>query len=237
MINLNFDVHGTIWDMMMRKVLFEQLGVIDNMKILDFGSGRGITANYYAENNAVTAVEPSSLYINERCRDFDYTQIEGGVETLSKFEDGSFDVIFCHNVLEYTANRKKILSEFSRLLKNNGYVSVLKHNRNGRIMQMVVLLNNFEHAKELLDGKCGHSENFGDIHYYDDKDLMSWCPDFEISDVKGIRVFWDLQQDRKLQTDYNWQMKMVEMERKVENIKAYKDVAFFHHLILKKKAC
>lgn len=47
-------------------------------------------------------------------------------------------------------------------------------------MQMVVLLNNFEHANELLEGKNGKTEKFGDIHYYDDMEILKWSNDFEI---------------------------------------------------------
>jgi SAM-dependent methyltransferase len=66
-------------------------------------------------------------------------------------------VILCHNVFEYANEREEIINEFSRILKKKGYLSILKHNRAGRVMQMVVLLNNFEHANELLEGKIPNS--------------------------------------------------------------------------------
>jgi len=34
------------------------------------------------------------------------------------------------------------MKEFVRILKKTGYISISKHNRAGRVMQMVVLLNN-----------------------------------------------------------------------------------------------
>ena len=74
-------------------------------------------------------------------------------------------MILCHNVLEYVAERKEIIKEFSRLLKKNGYLSILKHNKHGRVMQMVMLLNNFEHANELLAGENGYAQQFGTINY------------------------------------------------------------------------
>lgn len=65
---------------------------------------------------------------------------------MRKFDDETFDMIICHNVLEYAKDREDIVKEFTRILKKNGKISIVKHNRAGRVMQMVVLLNDFEHA-------------------------------------------------------------------------------------------
>jgi S-adenosylmethionine-dependent methyltransferase len=101
-------------------------------------------------------------------------------------------------------------------------------------MQMVVLLNDFEKANMLLDGKDGTAANYGTIHYYEDSDLIDWCKKFKINETYGIRTFWDLQQNQDNQNDVGWQEKMVEIELRVAQIKEFQDIAFFHHLILKK---
>lgn len=44
------------WECLLKKMVWQQLGRITNHKILDFGSGIGVTANYLAENNDVTAI-------------------------------------------------------------------------------------------------------------------------------------------------------------------------------------
>jgi ubiquinone/menaquinone biosynthesis C-methylase UbiE len=113
---------------------------------LDFGSGNGMTANHFAIDNEVIAIEPNENMLQDRFRENNYTQIKGDIKELRNFENESFDVILCHNVFEYANEREEIINEFSRILKKKGYLSVLKHNRAGRVMQMVVLLNNFEHA-------------------------------------------------------------------------------------------
>jgi ubiquinone/menaquinone biosynthesis C-methylase UbiE len=139
---------------------------------LDFGSGTGMTANHFAKGNEVIAIEPDEEMLSDRFAENDYVQIKGDVKELRNFTDESFDVILCHNVLEYVTEREEILKEFSRILIKQGYLSILKHNKLGRVMQMVVLLNNFEHAKGLLDGENGHAKQFGTINYYEDTKIM-----------------------------------------------------------------
>ena len=62
-------------------------------KILDFGSGIGVTANYLAEHNDVTAIEPDEDSVKERWADNQYTQIIGSANELRRFADESFDMI------------------------------------------------------------------------------------------------------------------------------------------------
>ena len=223
------------WDALMKRMVWQQLGEIENKRILDFGSGTGVTSNYYAKKNSVIAIEPSEEALNARWQDNSYEQLIGSTDKLKDLSSESFDVIICHNVLEYALDREDILSEFARILKPDGFISLVKHNRPGRVMQMVVLLNNFEHANALLDGKAGESGQYGAIHYYEDSEIEKWNPNLKITKTLGMRTFWDLQQNQECHKDADWQEKMLQMEHRVENIEEYKQIAFFHHLTIKKK--
>jgi len=223
------------WECLMKQLLWKQLGDIENKKILDFGSGFGVTAAYLAEKNEVTAVEPDGQSIANRWQDYPYTQLQGSVERLKELEDESFDVIICHNVLEYALERKEILAEFSRLLKPDGFISLCKHHRPGRVMQTVVLLDDFVHAKELLAGQDGKSGLYGTIHYYEDEDIEKWCGELKIVKTLGLRTFWDMQQNQDKHGDRTWQEQMIEMEMLVSDIEVYKQIAFLHHLTIRKR--
>ncbi len=113
-------------------------------------------------------------------------------------------------------------------------MSIAKHNRAGRVMQMAVLLDDFEKANALLDGENSTASKFGAIRYYNDEDIFKWVPELNVSEIFGIRTFWDLQQNQDKHCDEDWQRKMVQLEMRVAQISEYRDVAFFHHLILKK---
>ena len=223
------------WECLMKRIVWKQLGDIRNKKILDFGSGICVTANYLAEHNDVTAIEPDEDSVNERWADYQYKQIIGSTDELRKFADESFDMIICHNVFEYAEDREDIVREFERILKSDGKISIVKHNRAGRVMQMVVLLNEFEHAHSLLDGNDGMTSKYGAIRYYEDEDIEKWCPKLSIKKTLGMRTFWDMQQNQEVHKDFDWQDKMVDIEMRVSDMDGYKDIAFFHHLIIEKR--
>ncbi|ADL50050.1 class I SAM-dependent methyltransferase [Clostridium cellulovorans] len=223
------------WELLQKKMTWEHLNYIHNKRILDFGSGSGMTANHFAIDNEVIAIEPDEKVLQDRFKENNYTQIKGDMNRLKNFQDESFDMILCHNVFEYVDEREEILEEFSRILKKDGFLSIVKHNKAGRVMQMVVLLNNFEHANELLAGKNGHAQQFGTINYYKDKEILEWSNKFEIEKILGMRTFWDLQQNQEIQKDETWQENMLEIELKVSELEEYKAIAFFHHIILRKR--
>lgn len=122
----------------------------------------------------------------------------------------------------------------ARVLKKDGILSIVKPNRAGRVMQMAVLLDDFEKANELLDGENSTASKFGAIRYYEDEDIFEWVSELTVSEVFGIRTFWDLQQNQEKHGDEDWQDKMMQLEMRVAQIIEYRDIAFFHHLKLKK---
>ena len=222
------------WERLFKKIVWKQLGDMEGKKILDFGSGEGITANHFAEKNDVTAIEPSREMLSNAWKDYEYTQIVGDVNALSAFKNETFDMIICHNVLEYIDDKAAVIKALARVLKKDGIIFIVKHNRAGRVMQMAVLLDDFEKANEILDGKDSTASKFGTIRYYEDNDITKWEPQITISDILGIRTFWDLQQNQQKHGDEAWQEKMLQLELKVSQMREYKNIAFFHHLLLKK---
>lgn len=222
------------WERLFKKIVWKQLGDMEGKKILDFGSGEGITANHFAEKNDVTAIEPSKEMLSNAWKDYEYTQIVGDVNALSAFKNETFDMIICHNVLEYIDDKAAVVKVLARVLKKDGIISIVKHNRAGRVMQMAVLLDDFEKANEILDGKDSTASKFGTIRYYEDNDITKWEPQITVSDILGIRTFWDLQQNQKKHGDEAWQEKMLQLELRVSQMREYKNIAFFHHLLLKK---
>ena len=223
------------WEQMLKRIVWQQLGEINGKRILDFGSGEGITAAHYSENNSVIAIEPSEEMLLKAWRNDKYVQIAGDISALAEFESDSFDLIICHNVLEYIDDKKTAITEMSRLLKTGGTLSIVKHNRFGRVMQMAVLLNDINRANDLLDGKNSTASKFGCIRYYEDDDNLKWCNQLKLKEVSGIRTFWGLQQNQTQHAFEEWQHRMEELELRVAKIDEFRKIAFFHHLIFVKE--
>ena len=223
------------WEKLAKQIIWNQIGELKGKTILDFGSGTGITADYFAVANTVIAIELSEDMLAHQVNTNSYQQIVGSTEELKKLPSNSFDYILCHNVLEYADDRETIVREFYRLLKPSGKLSIVKHNRNGRVMQMVVLLNNFDEANNLLDGYNSSAQQFGTINYYADSDITKWCDGFTLQESYGLRTFWDLQQNQEIQKDDEWQKKMIGIEMRVSQNPDFQRIAFFHHVIFEKR--
>lgn len=224
---------GTPWGKLFYRLVWHELGS-KNKKILDFGSGFGMTADHLASSNDVTAVEPNNEILEHRICENNYEQIMGGIEKLKEMQSESFDVIVCHNVLEYIENRSEVFEEFHRLLKNGGVLSVIKHNKKGRIMHKAVFENNIGEALSLINGENSISQNFGTINEYDIEQLNAYIDGkFALEKVSGIRIFYGLQPNY-FKSEAGWEEKMFELECAAKNDPAFSDIAFFQHLFLKK---
>ena len=230
-------IYSPTW-ILMYKLKWAQLAdiiALKNLKILDFGSGFGLTANYLAKDNEVVAIEPREDCIEERIRENNYTQIQGKLEKLKDFKDESFDVIICHNVLEFAAEndeRSVIVKEFSRLLNNGGILSIIKNNGAGRIMSKVIPEYKIDDAMDLLEG--GHMSNvFGRVDLYNPEDLVKWGGNLRIEKILGVRTFYGLQHD-DIKHEPDWIDKMFIIEMKVADMEPYKSISLFHHVLLKK---
>lgn len=190
------DTINAPWGKLFYKLVWHNIDC-KGKRILDFGSGFGVTADYFAENNDVTAIEPNIELLKHKLDNHGYKQIIGGIEQLKKIPNHSYDMIICHNVLEYLDNRTELLCEFSRVLKADGLVSIVKHNKAGKIMQKAVFEYKIDEALELLlnNGEA-ISANFGTIKEYDNCELEDYCKGiFHIEKIYGVRMFFALQRN------------------------------------------
>ena len=221
------------WGKIYYDIVFKQLEDLDGKRILDFGSGFGIVANFLAEKNQVTAVETDMEMMIHRKRSNPYEQLQGSLDVLEIFPDEDFDVIICHNVLEYVEDVKPYLEAFSRLLKLGGHLSIVKHNHVGRILHTVIFENDTYKAQSLLLGESYKTHSMGQAVYYEISDVIKPL-DFEVESFQGVRIFYGLQPN-DVKTDPGWREKMLAMELAVYEQSPYRDIAAFQHYWLKKR--
>lgn len=229
-----FDTINQPWGQLFYQLVWHNLEC-KGKKILDYGSGFGVTANHLALNNDVIAIEPNMEMLGYRYYTNEYTQINGGIEKLCDVSSQSMDVIVCHNVMEYIDNRRELITEFNRILKPDGFISIVKHNKAGKIMQKAVLEYKIDEAIALINNGNVESVNFGLIDGYDNSELLNYCEGkFEIDKIFGIRTFYALQRN-DIKSDPDWITSMFKLECMAEEIPEFRNIAFFHHIILIKK--
>ena len=222
------------WGKIQYEITFAQLAHLKNKKILDFGSGLGLVSKFLAENNEVIAIEPEKemlfAYSNHT-----YEKILGSIEQVEKFDSESFDIVLCHNVLEYIEenNREKYLSEFKRVLKRDGKLSIIKHNQVGKIMQAVVFSNDVDQALDLLKGNEFKSVSFNSGTTYTIDELLG-ISKMKLEKYQAIRTFYSLQMN-EVKTKDKWLEKMTEVELAVCDLLPYKDISFLQHVWLMKE--
>ncbi len=228
------DTINAAWGKLFYEMVWHNLR-FEGKEILDFGSGFGVTANFLAKNNKVTAVEPNEEMLEHRICENEYNQLYGSIEVLQSRPDNSVDVIVCHNVLEYLGEeeREALFKAFKRLLKPDGVLSIVKHNKAGKIMQKAVFENKVDEALFLIHEGTAVSANFGNINEYENAELEQLADGaFAVEKVYGVRTFFGLQRN-EWKTEPDWAVKMFKLECEVEEHPVFREIAFFQHLILK----
>lgn len=224
------------WGKIFYDIIFRQLTFKNDrrLKILDFGAGFCITSRHYAKDHDVTAVEPNEEMYRLRFKSDDYTLITQGIDYVKTLEDNSYDVVLCHNVLEYADDKNEILTQLKRVLKPDGILSIIKHNLYGRVFGSAVLTDNPKAALDLLDEKPEESM-FGNRNVYTNEFLMDFFGnEMTLAELYGIRAFYGLSSNNEIKYSDEWYNSMLKLEVKTGTLEEFKKVSFFNHLIFKK---
>ncbi|MCL2250186.1 MAG: class I SAM-dependent methyltransferase [Oscillospiraceae bacterium] len=228
------------WGKIFYDLVFTQLDIpqTPRLKILDFGSGLGVTANHYAKWHDVTAIEPNEEMIDNSYKQNPYTQIQGGIEKVAPMKELSFDIILCHNVLEYIEDKEPIVAELLRVINSDGVLSIVKHNRAGRVFHTSVFKNDPKKALTLLDENTNDRSNYLGMQYiYANEYMAALAHKYGgiIKDVYGMRTFYALGQDNAVKYTDEWYKSMLILENSVASVDEYRSAAFFNHLLIKKE--
>lgn len=89
-----------------------------NMKILDAGCGAGGTMEYMSEYGSMLGVDISKEMV-EHCRNIGLNALCESIHCLP-FQDHTFDLVLCLDVLEHLQDEKQVLEELNRVVKPGG---------------------------------------------------------------------------------------------------------------------
>jgi len=97
----------------------------EEINVLEVGCGGGILTEEIAKMGFnTTGIDPSEQSLNIAIKHAKENNLkikyEKGVGEDLQFQNNSFDVVFCCDVLEHVRDLPKVISEISRVLKNGG---------------------------------------------------------------------------------------------------------------------
>jgi SAM-dependent methyltransferase len=102
--------------------------------VLEVGCGAGVDLARFAKGGAqVTGVDLAASAIALARANFEQQGLEGRFEIADgerlPFPDNSFDLVYAHGVVQYTANPRRLVEECRRVLKPNGEAIFQGYNR------------------------------------------------------------------------------------------------------------
>ncbi len=123
-----------------RKIISRTGGPGEGSRLLDVGSGNGFFAYHLSKHYKVTALDFSSQMLRGNPAK---VKLSGSALELP-FKDGSFDIVFCSNLLHHITPPDKAVSEMVRV--SNKIVVLSEPNRNNPFMFLFGLLKSEERA-------------------------------------------------------------------------------------------
>ena len=209
---------------------------------LDLGGGTGATAIRLAQLGIhVTLLDssPAMLDIAKRAaREAGVTdkvvlQHGGATEWASLPQTQSFDVILCHNILEYCNDPGGVLCAAARALRDSSAIlSVLVRNRAGEVFKAAIQSGDLAAAKNGLTAEWGQEALYGGrVRLFTPDSLRSMLTEASLATiaVRGVRVLADYLPPRVSRTaDYQ---RIFELERNLGSQPEYAAVSRYTHCL------
>ncbi len=209
---------------------------------LDLGGGTGATAIRLAQLGIhVTLLDssPAMLDIAKRAaREAGVTdkvllQHGDATQLANLFRTRSFDVILCHNFLEYCNDPGAVLCAAARALRDSSAIlSVLVRNRAGEVLKAAIQAGDLAAAQNGLTAEWGQEALYGGrVRLFTPDSLRSMLSEASLATiaVRGVRVLADYLPPQVSRTaDYE---RIFELERKLACQPEYAAVARYTHCL------
>ncbi len=218
----------------------------DQMRILDAGGGNGLASIPFAkQGHTVDIVDYSQAMLadvqnrmlQENIGEHITIHLADVENILDLFPDSQFDLILCHNVLQYIDNVPLLLRNFAKLLKPNGVVSIVSINRYSIPYHTAFLDNNLAEALARLSTRTSKAKIF-------DMVMTNYCAD-EIQELLknvgivpegdyGIRCICDYWGDNERKLDPVIFEQIERLEFALTELYPYKLLARYYQIVGRK---
>jgi S-adenosylmethionine-dependent methyltransferase len=209
---------------------------------LDLGGGTGATAVRLAQLGIhVTLVDSSRAMLDiakRAAREAGVTEkvvLQHGdaAQLVNLFHTRSFDVILCHNILEYCNDPGAVLCDAARALRNSSaLLSILVRNQAGEVLKAAIQAGDLAAAKNGLTSEWGQETLYGGrVRLFTPDSLRAMLREASLAAIaeRGVRVLADYLPPRVSRSaDYE---RIFELERKLGCRPEYAAVARYTHCL------
>ena len=213
-----------------------------SLRALDLGCGTGALAVRLARLGIHVSLLDSSLpmldFSKRTAREAGVTERialrQGDAAQLANlFYTGSFDLILCHNILEYVDDPGALLRGAVRTLRNpSGMLSVLVRNQAGEVLKAAIHDGDLAAAEYNLTAEWGDEALYGSkVRLFTAESLQAMLLEssLAITAQRGVRVMSDYLPPRVSQSDeYE---RIFELERKLGRRPEFAAVARYTHCL------
>ncbi len=172
------------------------------LNILDVGSGLGeVALRFAALGHKVTMLEPQACLLQtaeERAREQLPEQsglmrfLNERIENLEENISDEFDLIICHETIEYVDDPLKAFNIITRVLRPRGKLSLVFMNRYGMICRKIIMDGNIGEAMDAFElDEFKTSLHSGRGHLYSDTEIKALLEPlgYNIEGQYGLLVF------------------------------------------------
>ena len=148
------------------------------------------------------------------------------------FEPESFDIVVCHNLLEYLADPGAIVRGISHVLRKDGFFSLLVRSRAREVLRAAIKSSELELAKKYLSAQAVVDSLYGKpVRMFDPADVVQMLVEANLGVVakRGVRVFSDYRE--MADPDHETYLGLLELEFTLGSLPQFAAIARYIQII------
>jgi len=213
------------------------------LRILDAGGGNGFDSLALARmNHQVDIVDISQQMLNDARANAALAGVTDRLDTHAMdilnidriFSSNEFDIVLCHNVIQFVDEVNPLLEVLQQVLKPGGFISLITTNQYSLPYQAAFLEQDLDKAFALLDAAEQYNSIFDvDVHEYRPDEVIAWLTGMGLSVEKhyGIRCLYNYWGTNELKEDSAVYGKLKKLEMEFTDREPYKQTARQFQLI------